>query len=69
MEMPLGTVSVFLREGYLLPLSEGGENVSQVDFENLTRYSFGENIKPYEYYSDDGETKKYSLEQNIKIIK
>ena len=68
-EMPLGTVSVFLREGYLLPLAEGGENVSQVDFENLRRYSFGENIKPYEYYSDDGETKKYSLEQNIKIIK
>lgn len=68
-EMPLGTVNIFLREGYLLPLSGGGKNVGEVDFEHLKLYSFGENVKPYEYYLDDGETKEYDLNVHIKLLK
>lgn len=67
-EMPKGTVHIYLREGYLIPISDGGENVSQVDFENVKTYSFGKNLKPYEYYSDNGETRDYDLERNITIL-
>lgn len=66
--MPLGDVCVFLRENQILPLSEGGENTGEVDYENLTLYSFGENPVSYEYYMDDGETKEYSLEDNIRYL-
>ena len=32
-EMPMGTVHVFLREGYLFPAAKGGKCVEDVDFE------------------------------------
>lgn len=56
-EMPLGDVCVFLRKNRILPLSAGGEHVGEVDFENLRLYCFGENVKPYDYYTDDGESR------------
>ena len=67
-EMPMGTVHVFLREGYLFPVAKGGKCVEDVDFEDLTLYSFGEEIKPYEYYLDDGETKDFNMETHIRIL-
>lgn len=67
-DMPLGEVCVFIRDHYLLPLAEGGEHVEDVDFENLTQYSCGDDVKPYEYYMDDGETKEYSLEKQIRLL-
>ena len=39
-----------------------------VDFEDLTLYSFGKEIKPYEYYLDDGETKDFNMETHIRIL-
>ena len=67
-EMPMGTVHVFLREGYLFPVAKGGKCVEDVDFEDLTLYSFGEEIKPYEYYLDDGETKDFTIESHIRML-
>ena len=67
-EMPMGTVHIFLREGYLFPVAKGGKCVEAVDFEDLTLYSFGEEIKPYEYYLDDGETKDFALESHIRML-
>lgn len=67
-EMPIGTVHVFLREGYLLPVSKGGKCVEEVDFSNPELYSFGDEIRPYEYYSDDGETTDYEKETHIRMI-
>ena len=67
-EMPMGTVHVFLREGYLFPVARGGKCVEDVDFEDLKMYSFGEEIKPYEYYLDDGETKDFALESHIRML-
>lgn len=67
-EMPLGDVCVFLRENHILPLSEAGENITDLDFNNLQLYYFGENIKSYEYYIDDGESKNYDLNGNIRIL-
>lgn len=62
-EMPLGDVCVFLRENHILPLSSGGENVEEVDRENLEMYAFGRDIQSYEYYMDDGVTKEYDLKK------
>ena len=67
-EMPMGTVHVFLREGYLFPVARGGKCVEDVDFEDLKMYSFGEEIKPYEYYLDDGETKDFTIESHIRML-
>lgn len=67
--MPIGTVHVFLREGYLLPVSKGGKCVEEVDFSNPELYSFGNEIRPYEYYSDDGETTDYEKETHIRMIR
>lgn len=68
-EMPLGDVCVFLKENHILPLSKGGESVEEVDFEDLKLYCFGENVQPYAYYMDDGESKRCSLESGIRILK
>lgn len=68
-EMPIGTVHVFLREGYLLPVSKGGKCVEEVDFSNPELYSFGDEVRPYEYYSDDGETTDYEKETHIRMIR
>ena len=68
-EMPIGTVHVFLREGYLLPVSKGGKCVGEVDFADPALYSFGDEIRPYEYYSDDGETTDYEKETHIRMIR
>ena len=67
-EMPLGDVCVFLKENRILPLSKGGENVEEVDFEDLTLYCFGEKVQPYEYYRDDGESRVYDLKSGIRIL-
>ena len=67
-EMQMGTVHLFLREGYLFPVAKGGKCVEDVDFEDLTLYSFGKEIKPYEYYLDDGETKDYAMESHIRML-
>ena len=67
-DMPMGSVNIFLREGYLFPVAKGGKCVEDVDFEDLTLYSFGEEIKPYEYYLDDGETKDFNIESHVRML-
>lgn len=67
-DMPLGDICIFIRRGHLLPLSSGGEYVDAVDDQQLQIYSFGENVQPYEFYTDDGQTKEYSLEKHIRLL-
>ena len=67
-DMPLGDVCIFIRHNYILPIAEGGEYVDEVDFDKLKIYSGGGETRPYEYYTDDGVTKEYSLEKNIRIL-
>lgn len=67
-EMPLGDICVFLRENRILPISGGGENIAEVDFEQLRLYGFGEHASPYEYYMDDGVGREYDPDKNIKIL-
>ncbi len=65
--IPISDVCLFLKENRILPLAKGGMNVSEVDFEDLEKVYFGNNVKPYEYYNDNGETKDY--EGHIREIK
>jgi len=67
-EMPLGDVCVFLRENHILPLAKGGECVAEVDWEDLMLFSFGKEIKSYEYYMDDGISKDYDLEKHVRWL-
>ena len=67
-EVPLSDVVFFLREGHLLPLSKGGRCVDDVDFEDLSVISFGEDAE-YEYYHDDGFTRDYENPANFRVIR
>ena len=67
-EVPLSDVVFFLREGHLLPLSRGGRCVDDVDFEDLSVISFGEDAE-YEYYHDDGFTRDYENPANFRVIR
>ena len=46
-----------------------GKCVEDINFEDLKLYSFGEKIKQYEYYSDDGETTDFDIESHTRILK
>lgn len=67
-EVALNEVCIFLRQNRSIPLACVQECVEEVDFENIKLYSFGEETEPYVYYSDDGETKEYSLKKNIRLL-
>ena len=66
-KMPLGDICVFIRDGRIFPLAEGGEYVAAVHTDNLKLYSCGENAVPYALYDDDGNTKEYDL-ANCRIL-
>lgn len=54
----LDQVVFFVREGHLVPLSEGGSCVEQVSARHLTLLSFGEKAE-YAFYWDDGVSTDY----------
>ena len=60
-KMPLGDVCIFIRDGYILPIAEGGEYVDEVTTESLTLYSCGDAPAAYVLYEDDGNTKEYDM--------
>lgn len=65
-DMPLGDVCIFLREGKKLPLaSEGFEYTVNLPVSELELLSFGEADRPYELYDDDGNTKEYGEEHIV----
>ena len=66
-QVGLSDVVFFLREGHLIPLSGGGQCVADVDFDNLSILSFGEDAS-YEYYHDDGVSKDYDNPANRKTL-
>lgn len=60
-KMPLGDVCIFIRDGYILPIAEGGEYVDAVTSDSLTLYACGDTPAPYALYEDDGNTKEYDM--------
>ncbi len=61
----LTEVCFFLRKDCCIPLSSGGSNVAEVDFDQLHMLSYSEAAKPYEYYHDDGQQKDYDNPSHI----
>ena len=68
LEIPLEEVVLFIRKGCLLPLASGGENVEQVDWNQLKLYGFAEKGDSYELYDDDGVSPHVILEENLRRI-
>lgn len=60
-KMPLGDICVFIRDGYILPVAEGGEYVDAVKTDALKLYACGEAPAAYALYEDDGNTKEYDM--------
>ncbi len=60
-KMPLGDICIFIREGYILPIAEGGEYVDEVKTDSLKLYACGETPAAYALYEDDGTTKEYDM--------
>jgi alpha-glucosidase len=61
----LTEVCFFLRKDCCIPLSSGGSNAAEVDFDQLHMLSYSEAAKPYEYYHDDGQQKDYDNPSHI----
>lgn len=69
-DIPLDEVVIFIRPDHILPIAEkGGQNVAEVDFENLTLLHFAQKECEYVYYNDDGYSKDYENPNNRKVLK
>lgn len=66
--MPLGEVVLFIRPDKLVVLSEGGECVEDVDFENVHPLGFVKKQAVYEYYLDDGISRYMDREEHYRKI-
>lgn len=61
----LHEVVFFIRKGKLLPIGKDVKNTRDIDFTQLTLLGDG---TEYALYSDDGLTRDYNLEHNIKLL-
>lgn len=59
---------LFIRPDKLIPVSRGGENEQEVDFENVDTIGFVKTGASYRYYCDDGVSTDYDLEKNTRLI-
>jgi alpha-glucosidase len=59
---------LFIRPDKLIPVSRGGENEQEVDFENVDTIGFVKTEASYRYYCDDGVSTDYDLEKNTRLI-
>lgn len=64
----INEVVVFLLKDHILPLSEGGQRVGQVSWDNLKLYHYGAAAACYELYDDDGISRSVSLQEHIKEL-
>ena len=68
LEIPLDQVVFFLRKGHVLPLAPGGEQVADVEGQELTLYHFAQSGAVYELYDDDGISRDVSLERGLRPL-
>ena len=64
----LDEVLLFIRPDKLIPVSNGAECVSQIDFENVDTIAFVRTEATYDYYHDDGISRNATLEGHIRKI-
>ena len=66
-DMKLGDIVIFIRENKSFVIGNGGEYVSDDLYNNLQKYSFGDNPSDYKLYNDDGFTTTYSTNNITEI--
>ena len=59
---------LFIRPDKLIPVSRGGENEQEVDFEHVDTIGFVKTGASYRYYCDDGVSTEYDPEKNTRLI-
>lgn len=64
----MNEVVIFVRKNHILPLSMGGKNVADVDWNELELVYFAEEGAQYELYDDDGSSKELTLDGHIQIL-
>lgn len=64
----MNEVVIFVRKGHILPLSSGGKNVADVDWNKLELVYYGESGIQYELYDDDGYSKEITLDGHIQVL-
>lgn len=68
-EVGLTDVILFIRPNCLVPFADGGQCVSEVDFENTGYLSYvADDAAVYEYYHDDGYEKDYENPAHTTMI-
>lgn len=61
----LDEVVIFIRENHLIPMSTGGQNVTNMDFSKLELLGYITDQGSYELYDDDGFTKNYDVPEHF----
>lgn len=64
----LDEVLLFIRPDKLIPVSQGGQCVPDVDFENVNTIAFVKTAASYDYYHDDGISRDVTPEGHIRRI-
>jgi alpha-glucosidase len=64
----LDEVLLFIRPDKLIPVSDGGQWVGQVDFEQVKTIAFVKTKASYEYYHDDGISTGVTLDGHIRTM-
>ena len=59
---------LFIRPDKLIPVSRGGENEQEADFEQVDTIGFVKTQASYRYYCDDGISTDYDLERYVRLI-
>lgn len=65
----LNEVVIFIRKGHILPLASGGQNVAEVNWDELELVYFAEDGVEYELYNDDGIKKDVKLEGYVQVLR
>lgn len=64
-DMPMDSVRIFIKPDHVLVLSEGGENVEEVNFAAPKKVAYVVNGAEYTYYHDDGISRDYDNPEHI----
>lgn len=65
----LDEVVLFIKPDHLIVISEGGESTNEIDFEKVKTISFVRTEAVYEYYHDDGISRKCGEETHFTTMR
>ena len=66
-EIALNEVPLFIRKGCCIPVADAAEYVEAVDPDTIQCIGYPGSV--YELYDDDGVSREYDLEKNVRVIR